>query len=115
MSDGGLNRLVELLETNSPLLIRGAYTRAMPMGCLATHVAWHHPETCHLTLDAGIHWLSRVAKLNPATSRVIREWDAIGPQNMHMRADLLQLLHEEKRRRRARPESQTQAKKVVRV
>ena len=41
------------------------------MGCLATHAAWHHPETAHLTQDAGINWLHCVAHLNPATSHVI--------------------------------------------
>ena len=49
--------------------------RALPMGCIATQIAWHHPDTADLTIDAGIAWLSRVAGLNPATSQVTRAWD----------------------------------------
>src|SRR5947207_2177925 len=75
ISDNGLERLVDLLEKGSPLLIHGCFTRALPMGCLASHIAWHHPETAHLSLDAGIHWLHGVAGLNPATSCVLQEWD----------------------------------------
>ena len=71
MTDAGLDRLTELLEKGSPLLIHGCFTRAVPMGCLASHVAWHHPRTAHLTADAGITWLYHVAGLNPATSAVI--------------------------------------------
>src|SRR4051794_31155410 len=37
MTDAGLTRLIELLEQSSPLLIHGCFTRATPMGCLATH------------------------------------------------------------------------------
>src|SRR5581483_5933409 len=81
MSDAGLDRLIDLLEKGSPLLIHGCFTKSVPMGCLATHVAWNHPRTAHLTIDAGINWLHRVAKLNPATSYVIREWDSRGSQN----------------------------------
>lgn len=91
MTEAGLNRLVELLEKSSPLLIHGCFTRALPMGCLATHVAWHHPETQHLTLDAGINWLHRVAGLNPATSHVLREWDRCGVHDLDLRADLLSI------------------------
>src|SRR5437867_9811999 len=95
ISDNGLNRLIEMLEQGSPLLIHGCFTRAMPMGCLATHAAWHHPRTVHLATDAGILWLHRVAGLNPATSHVIREWDTRGAQDWELRADLLHLLKEE--------------------
>jgi hypothetical protein len=100
ITDEGLTRLIELLQSNSPLLIQGSFTRAIPMGCLATHAAWHHPQTCHLTVDAGIEWLNRVAGLNPATSRVIRDWDGAGQQNWEVRAGLLTLLKEERRKRR---------------
>jgi hypothetical protein len=93
----GLDRLIDLLETNSPLLIHGCFTRALPMGCLATHAGWHHPRTAQLTVDAGISWLNRVARLNPATSHVIREWDSRSAQNWEFRADLLALLEEERR------------------
>ena len=72
------------------------------MGCLATHAAWHHPRTAHLTLDAGICWLNRVAGLNPATSHVIREWDRCGDNDYEVRADLLAAL---KAHRRSRAES----------
>ena len=53
VTDAGLERIIDLLEKSSPLLIHGAFTRAVPMGCLATQIAWNHPRTCHLTLDAG--------------------------------------------------------------
>jgi hypothetical protein len=101
MTDAGLNRLVELLEKGSPFLIHGCFTRAVPMGCLATHVAWNHPRTQHLTVDAGISWLTRVAGLNPATSQVIRAWDRRGVRDLELTADLLALLREEVRRRAA--------------
>ncbi len=95
----GLDRLIDLLEKNSPLLVHGCFTRAVPMGCLATHIAWNHPRTAHLTVEAGISWLHRVAGLNPATSRVIREWDAHGSSNWEVRAELLRVLKEERARR----------------
>ena len=37
VTDAGLDRLIDLLEQGSPLLIHGSFTRAVPMGCLATH------------------------------------------------------------------------------
>jgi hypothetical protein len=95
----GLDRLIDLLEKGSPLLIHGCFTRAVPMGCLATHAGWHHPRTAHLTLDAGITWLHRVAELNPATSHVIREWDRCGASDWEVRAELLRLFKEERARR----------------
>jgi hypothetical protein len=102
LTDSGLNRLIDLLEKGSPLLIHGCFTRALPMGCLATHAAWHHPETAHLTLDAGITWLHRVAGLNPATSQVIRAWDSCGAHDFSVRSELLRHFKEE-RQGRARP------------
>ena len=69
ITDAGLERLLDLLEKGSPLLISGCFTRAIPMGCLASQVAWNHPDTDHLNVDAGITWLHQVAGLNPATSR----------------------------------------------
>ena len=102
ISDAGLSRLVDLLEKSSPLLIHGCFTRAVPMGCLATHIAWHHPRTHHLTLDAGITWLHHVAGLNPATSHVLREWDRRGVHDLELRADLLAFFRKEQRKRRSR-------------
>lgn len=101
ITDAGLRRLIELLEKNSPLLLHGAFTRAAPMGCLATQAAWNHPRTTRLTQEAGVMWLSLVAGLNPATSRVIREWDAAvcGHARYVIRQDLLEHLREEQRRR----------------
>lgn len=100
ITDDGLDRLIEMLSKNSPLLIHGCFTKAVPMGCLATHAAWHHPLTCHLTLDAGISWLHRVAGLNPATSLVIREWDCRSAQDWEIRAEILDLFIEERKHRR---------------
>ncbi len=94
MTESGLDRLIDLLEKGSPLLVHGCFTRAIPIGCLATHVAWNHPRTAHLTVDAGINWLHRVAGLNPATSYVIREWDSRGTDNWEVRADFLAALKE---------------------
>lgn len=101
-TDAGLKRLTELLEKASPLLIHGCFSRAVPMGCLATHLAWHHPRTAHLTQDAGIMWLHHVAGLNPATSHVLREWDRNGVADVELRFDLLTLLRDEKERRTRR-------------
>src|SRR5262245_57969388 len=89
ITDAGLDRLLELLENASPYLVAGCFLKAVPMGCLATHAAWNHPKTAHLTQDAGINWLARVACLNPATSRVIREWDSRGVHDLDLRADLI--------------------------
>src|SRR3954453_2018380 len=100
ITDKGLDRLIDLLEKASPLLIHGSFTRAVPMGCLATQVAWNHPRTAHLTLDAGICWLNRVAGLNPATSLIIREWDRCGTADYEIRAELLARFKEERTRRR---------------
>ena len=100
VTDAGLDRLIELLEKGSPLLVHGCFTRALPMGCLATHAAWHHPRTGHLTVDAGINWLHLVAGLNPATSSVIREWDCAGPEGLGVRFDLLRLFKDERAARR---------------
>lgn len=110
ITDSGLLRLIELLEKGSPLLIHGSFSRAVPMGCLATQIAWNHPRTCQLTIDAGIRWLHHVAGLNPATSHVIREWDRRGAQDWEMRTELVALFREEGERRQLRdkaPEGMT--------
>jgi hypothetical protein len=99
MTDAGLDRLIDLLEKGSPLLIHGCFTRAVPMGCLASHLAWNHPHTAHLTLDAGITWLHQVAGLNPATSHVLREWDRCGVRDLGLRAELLAVLRAERQKR----------------
>src|SRR5438128_11613271 len=100
IADEGLDRLIDMLQKGSPLLVHGCFTRAIPMGCLATHIAWNHPETAHLNLDAGIGWLHRVAGLNPATSHVIREWDRACNSNFEVRAELLLRFKEEQALRR---------------
>jgi len=64
MTDAGLDRLIDLMEKGSPMLVHGCFTKTVPMGCLASHVAWNHPATSHLTVDAGINWLHRVAGLS---------------------------------------------------
>ena len=91
----GLARIIELLEKGSPLLIHGAFTRAMPMGCLASHIAWNHPRTCRYQQEAGVLWLSRVAKLNPATSSVVLAWDRAGSADFALRSDLLEACRDE--------------------
>jgi hypothetical protein len=101
LTESALDRLIELLEKDSPLLVHGCFTRVVPMGCLATHAAWHHPETAHLNADAGITWLHAIAGLNPATSYVIRDWDANGPNNREVRQEMLEVLLEERRQRQS--------------
>jgi hypothetical protein len=101
ITDDGLNHLINLLEKASPLLIHGSFTRAVPQGCLATHIAWNHPCTTHLTQEAGITWLHHVAGLNPATSHVIREWDRARGVDFEVRAELLSLFRAERDRRQA--------------
>jgi hypothetical protein len=99
LTDPALARLVDLLEKESPLLVHGCFTRVVPMGCLATHAAWHHPETAHLNAEAGITWLHVVAGLNPATSHVIREWDSKGCRNWSLRQELLHIFRQEQQDR----------------
>jgi hypothetical protein len=95
ITDAGLGRLLDLLGKGSPLLISGCFTRATPMGCLASHVAWNHPRTARLTTDAGITWLHGVARLNPATSEVLREWDRRGAADLGLRQALIAELQAE--------------------
>ena len=102
MTDAGLSRLIEMLEKGSPMLIHGSFSKAVPMGCLATHFGWHHPSVSHRTSDAGILWLTRVAGLNPATSKVIVDWDQCGPQAWSFRTELCELLREEREARHGR-------------
>jgi hypothetical protein len=108
MTDAGLARLLDLLEKGSPLLISGCFTRAVPMGCLASQVAWNHPATANLNVEAGITWLHAVARLNPATSAVLREWDQRGADDLELRTDLVAELREELARRQARPAARRQ-------
>jgi hypothetical protein len=112
MTDAGLARVIELLEQGSPLLVHGCFTRTVPMGCLASHIAWNHPETAHHTLDAGIAWLFGVAGLNPATSQVIAAWDRQGHRDLDLRADLLREFRREAEARATRktaPKPRSQA------
>lgn len=105
LTDSGLDRLIELLETSSPLLIHGAFSRSMPMGCLATHAAWHHPKTCDLAEEPGIMWLTRVAGLNPATSQVVQAWDEHGEGRWRICRALLDELQAERSRRQLKLDS----------
>jgi hypothetical protein len=101
VTDAGLDRLIDLLGKASPLLIHGSFARAMPMGCLASHIAWNHPDTCRLQQEAGAVWLTRIAGLNPATSAVIVSWDRDGVGNFELRSVLLAACVEERERRAA--------------
>jgi hypothetical protein len=114
VNDDGLSRVIDLLEKGSPLLLSGRFTSAVPTGCLATHIGWHHPAVCHRTDDAGILWLTRIAGLNPATSHVIREWDKHDPREWTFRTELLELLHGE-RARRQRPVEASEQRELVAV
>ncbi len=105
ITDDGLNRLIDLLEKGSPMLIHGSFTRAVPMGCLATQIAWHHPRTQKMTLDAGICWLNHVAGLNPATSLVIREWDRCADCDFEIREELASIFRQARASRQLRTET----------
>ncbi len=113
ITDAGLTRLIELLERGSPLLISGCFTRAVPMGCLASHIAWNHPLTEGLTIDAGITWLHHVAGLNPATSHVLREWDLRGVSDLELREALLAELRAEQASRLQEPCPQRQGRTLA--
>lgn len=99
VTDAGLGRLIELLAAGSPLLIHGSFSGAMPQGCPATHAAWHHPRTRHLMDEAGVIWLTRVARLNPGTSAVLGAWDDPRACRWAVRDDLLALCQDERERR----------------
>jgi hypothetical protein len=101
ITDEGLRRLVDLLGKGNPLLIHGAFTRLMPMGCLASHIAWNHPRTRDLDHEAGVIWLTKVAGLNPALSAVILAWDRAGNADLDLRADLYDACLAEQARRSA--------------
>ncbi len=115
VTDEGLDRIIDLLEKGSPLLIHGSFTRAVPMGCLATQIAWNHPRTTHLTLDAGVTWLNHVAGLNPATSSVIREWDRCAGADFEFRAELLAMFKEHRlsRQRQVAPQHEERVPVLV--
>jgi hypothetical protein len=99
VTDQGLDRLIDLLGKASPMLIHGAFTRALPMGCLASHIAWNHERTAHMQHEAGVMWLCRVAKLNPATSNLVIAWDKAGVGDFQLRTELLESCEEERARR----------------
>ena len=170
VTNAALDRVIDLLDKGSPLLIHGSFTRAIPEGrvhwridgqalhglesgftlpelcalylsrnlleavagspfqrdlttavarlekmlaprwrafldrlpsvlAAATHIGWNHPRTEHLAHDAGIVWLSQVVGMNPAFSRVIREWDACGSCDWEVRGELLRILKEHRRER----------------
>lgn len=99
VTDGGLRRLVDLLGKASPLLIHGAFTRATPMGCMASHIAWNHPQTCRLQHEAGVVWLTKVAGLNPATSALVLAWDKLGHADLQLRVNLFAACIDEQARR----------------
>lgn len=103
LTDSGLNRLIELLEKDSPVLISGCFNRAGTMGCLATQAAWHDERTIHRHHDAGIYWLSHVVGISPSHSAVIREWDRRAPYEFGIRFDLLEELLKERERRQEPP------------
>jgi hypothetical protein len=99
VTDSGLTRISALLAEGSPLLVHGTFSRAEPMGCLASHIAWNHPATAELCDDAGIRWLAKVARLNPATSAVIVAWDRDGVHDQELCASLLAECRAEQDRR----------------
>lgn len=113
VTDGGLSRIIELLEKGSPLLIHGAFTRAVPMGCLASHIAWNHPRTCQYQHEAGVVWLSKVAGLNSATSAVILAWDRGGTGDFALRTALLAECRKEAARRAERSASREESSELT--
>jgi hypothetical protein len=112
MTDVALDRVINLLEKGSPLLIHGAFAKATAMGCLATHIAWNHPQTERMSQEAGITWLTAVARLNPATSQVIREWDGRGAKDWGLREDLLRVFRAERGHRHEHDECEAELQPV---
>ncbi|MEZ6140094.1 MAG: hypothetical protein R3B84_05935 [Zavarzinella sp.] len=112
ITDSGLQRLLDLLENRSPFLIHGSFTKVLPMGCLATHIAWHHPHTTHLMHEAGICWLTRIAHLNPATSLLVTTWDEIGQTDAILCSGLIKAILAEIARRKALQFSPTEPELV---
>jgi hypothetical protein len=100
ISDSGIMRLADLLERNDPRLIHGSFQQLPTAGCLATHIAWHHPRTGHLNEEAGVIWLIHVARLNPATSLVIQDWDRLGHADWELRTGMIALLRQEEANRK---------------
>jgi len=115
MTGPGLDRLIDLLDKRSPLLVHGCFTKSLPMGCLATHVAWNHPATEHLTVEAGINWLHRVAGLNPATSLVIRDWDRRAASDWTIWAELAACLRAERESRQDKVITEVNPAELVEV
>ena len=113
MTGPGLDRLIDLLDKRSPLLVHGCFTKSLPMGCLATHVAWNHPATEHFTVEAGINWLHRVAGLNPATSLVIRDWDRRAASDWTIWAELAACLRAERDSRQDKVSSEIDHAELV--
>ena len=72
ITDVGLDRLIDLLEKGSPLLIHGSFTRSVPMGCLATHIAWHHPRTGQ-RLEQRVHLAVQRPEFVRVRSREVRD------------------------------------------
>lgn len=99
LNASALARLTEMVLSQSRFLIAGRFDGAVAQGCLATHAGWHHPATAHMDEEAGIGWLTRVAGLNPATSRVMLAWDAEWNDNHHFRVALGEALLAESLRR----------------
>ena len=104
VTDGGLEHLRSLLDQHSPLLVRGNWISDFPpnsevsdfsKGCLATHIAWFHPETAQMHLEAGYQWLHEVVGIQSVASHVLREWDA----GSKVEAELAYLVREEQQRR----------------
>jgi len=54
MTDRGLDRLIDLLEKGQPSFDPRQFRAASPQGCLATQIAWNHPVTAHLTMEAHL-------------------------------------------------------------
>jgi hypothetical protein len=95
MTNKGITRLLELLESASPYLIHGRFGQSSLQGCLATHIAWNHPKTAFLRDEAGICWLTKIARLNPATSHLVVAWDEAGLANLELRFGLIEACYRE--------------------
>ena len=81
ITDSGLERIIDLLRKDSPLLIHGCFTKAVPMG-----VAWRRTLpgiilSRNIARSMPAFIVSTTSHLNPATSLIIREWDARGRNN----------------------------------
>ena len=77
ITDEGLERLIELLSTQSPQLLHGSFIDDDDGGCLAEHAGRHH-DLCGDRKFPGLAFAMLVTEAR--ASAVITEWDKGDPR-----------------------------------